>query len=148
MPYNAIINAAGKFKETKSSAYIEAILNVVISLFFVHRYGLVGVAIGTLTAMLYRTISFARFLHGDVLFLKYAQEIKRYTVSFLLYFCMIGVSRIIRYNPQNYYQWLFFAGAIFLCVSAIVIGAFCIIDFASMKELYCMILGKNRRMRG
>lgn len=148
MPYNAIINAAGKFKETKSSAYIEAILNVVISLFFVHRYGLVGVAIGTLTTMLYRTISFARFLHGDVLFLKYAQEIKRYTVSFLLYFCMIGVSRIIRYNPQNYYQWLFFAGAIFLCVSAIVIGAFCIIDFASMKELYCMILGKNRRMRG
>ena len=145
MPYNAIINAAGKFRETKHSAYIEAILNIVISLLFVHRYGLVGVAIGTLSAMLYRSISFIRFLHRDTLHLKYSKEVKRYMVSFILYFGMVDISKWIQYSPSNYFNWILFAGIVFLCISFIVLGVFCVVDFASTKVLYRMVLGKKTK---
>ena len=143
MPYNAIINAAGKFRETKQSAYIEAFLNIIISLLFVHRYGLVGVAIGTLSAMLYRSISFIRFLHRDILHLKYSKEVERYMVSFILYLGIIGVSKRIHYSPSNYSGWILFAGIVFLCISAIVLTAFCLTDFVSAKVLYRMVLGKK-----
>ena len=68
MPYYIMVQAAGHCKETQSSAIIEASLNVVISVALVRRYGLVGVAIGTLIAMLYRSIYLAWYLEGNILF--------------------------------------------------------------------------------
>ena len=48
--------AANKFKEMKIPCYIEALINIVVSLSLVKPLGLVGIAIGTLTAMIYRMI--------------------------------------------------------------------------------------------
>lgn len=57
-PYNMLIKVAGHFKQTKMGAWIEAIVNVVISIALVWKYGLVGIAIGTLVAMTIRGIEF------------------------------------------------------------------------------------------
>ena len=48
--------AANKFKEIKIPCYIEAIINIVISLILIKPLGLTGIAIGTLVAMIYRMI--------------------------------------------------------------------------------------------
>ncbi len=55
-PHLNLAYAAGRFKEISFHAYMEAGLNIVISVILVHRLGLVGVAIGTCSAMLYRLI--------------------------------------------------------------------------------------------
>src|SRR5699024_3836744 len=47
-PYQSMIFSAGHFKQTQMSSYIEAGLNIVISVILVNRFGLVGVAVGTL----------------------------------------------------------------------------------------------------
>lgn len=67
LPYNTMVLAAGHYKETQWSAIIEAALNVGISVVLVLRFGLVGVAIGTLAAMLYRTVYLAWYLRGHIL---------------------------------------------------------------------------------
>lgn len=59
LPYNTMVLAAGHYKETQLSAIIEAVLNIGISVIFVFRFGLYGVAIGTLVAMVYRTSVFS-----------------------------------------------------------------------------------------
>ena len=66
-PYETMVLAANKFKETKKSAIIEAILNIVVSIAMVWKFGLVGVAIGTLIAMTYRTLYFVWYLRNHVL---------------------------------------------------------------------------------
>lgn len=48
--------AANKFKEIKIPCYIEAMINIVISLILIKPLGLVGIAVGTLIAMIYRMI--------------------------------------------------------------------------------------------
>lgn len=58
LPYSSITLAVGHFKETQKGAWVEAITNIVISLVFVLKFGLIGVAIGTLCAMTIRTIEF------------------------------------------------------------------------------------------
>jgi len=58
LPYSSITLAVGHFKETRKGAWIEAITNIVISLIFVIKFGIIGVAIGTLIAMTMRTIEF------------------------------------------------------------------------------------------
>ena len=66
-PYNYMIASAGKFKETQTSAFIETLINLVISFAFVYKWGLIGVAVGTAAAMTYRTIYFVYYMRNDVL---------------------------------------------------------------------------------
>ena len=47
---------ANKFKEIKIPCYIEALINIVISLILIKPLGLIGIAIGTLVAMIYRMV--------------------------------------------------------------------------------------------
>lgn len=56
LPYHILIKAAGRYKETQRSYLIAAGINVIISIVMASLFGLVGVAMGTLFAMLYQTI--------------------------------------------------------------------------------------------
>ena len=66
IPYQSIVEAAGHFKQTKNGAILEATLNIVISIVFVHNYGLIGVAIGTLIATVFRSIQYALYLSKNI----------------------------------------------------------------------------------
>ena len=56
LPHLNLAYTANKFKEITLPAYIEAILNIVISVVLVRKFGLIGVAIGTIVGMTYRMI--------------------------------------------------------------------------------------------
>ncbi len=109
LPYNSIINAAGKFRETRTSAIVEAALNIVVSVVLVSQFGLIGVAIGTFTAMLYRTVSFMFFLHRDVICLGIGTQVKRYLISFAIYGTMIYAASLLHISITNYWTWIAFA---------------------------------------
>ena len=55
-PHLNLAYAANKFKEITVPACIEAVINIVISLILIKKYGLIGVSIGTITAMTYRMV--------------------------------------------------------------------------------------------
>ena len=120
LPYNSMIFAAGKFKETKRSAFIEAILNIVISIVLVYKFGLIGVAIGTLVAMVYRTISFVIYLHRQILLLDYKSQIKRFGITLLSYIISIYLLSKIDYAVNGYISWIIYAAIIFILSSIIV----------------------------
>ena len=66
-PYINAAYAVGHFKQTAVFAYIEVGINVAISLPLVHRFGLVGVAIGLLVAMLFRMVAHIIYLKRNIL---------------------------------------------------------------------------------
>lgn len=55
-PHLNLAYSADKFKEISRPAFVEAGLNIIISVSLVPFFGLIGVAIGTIVAMLYRLI--------------------------------------------------------------------------------------------
>lgn len=67
VPYFRIIKAAGHYKQTQTASIIEMLINVVLSVVLVKRFGLNGVAVGTLAAMLYHTCYFAWYLRTRIL---------------------------------------------------------------------------------
>ena len=67
LPYNIVVLAVGHYRQTQSSAVIEAILNLTTAIVLVLKFGLVGVAIGTLVAMLYRTCYLAWYISRNVI---------------------------------------------------------------------------------
>ena len=56
MPHLHLAYAANKYREITPAAFIEAAINIIISVLLVNKIGLTGVAIGTLAAMIYRLI--------------------------------------------------------------------------------------------
>lgn len=60
-PHLNLAYSANKFKEITIPAYIEAIINILVSIILVNKIGLVGVGIGTSLAMTYRMIFHVRY---------------------------------------------------------------------------------------
>lgn len=67
LPYSIMIVVAGHFKQTQWSAIVEVIINIFVSVVLVFFWGLIGVAIGTIMAMLYRSVYFAWYLSKHIL---------------------------------------------------------------------------------
>ena len=89
-PYRLLVLAAGKFSETNIGSIMEALLNLSVSILLVWRYGLIGVAVGTLIAITYRTIYFMRYLNRNVLNRKY----RTYVVYFLSSVSVLSINLI------------------------------------------------------
>ena len=112
-PYQNIIDAAGHFKQTKLSAIIEAALNVVISIAAVIRFGLIGVAIGTLISSLYRTVYLALYASKHILGGGFGHFAKRMLLSII----QIGIAyfisdRLVNIAVGDYFTWFIYAMAV------------------------------------
>lgn len=66
-PYLMMAYSANRFKDLKIIAYIEASINIVVSLVLVKKFGLIGVAVGTLIAMIVRTAYQMLYLKNHIL---------------------------------------------------------------------------------
>lgn len=126
-PYRLLILAAGKFKETNNGAMIEAILNIVISFLLIQKLGLIGVAIGTLVALIYRFVYFIVYLHGDILERGYSDYIPYIitlfimgSVNFILYkkVSMLSLS-VVGFLGMGVVTVLFEAVFYIICIKSI-----------------------------
>ena len=98
-PYVSLAYSADKFKDIKWAAYIEAILNIVISLILVSKYGLIGVSIGTLIAMGYRTLYHIIFLSKNIISRSVFISFKKIIIFSLVSILCIYIS--INWFPIN-----------------------------------------------
>ena len=54
LPSNHVLEYSGKFKETRSHAIIEMVINITVSIVAILKWGICGAIIGTIIALLYR----------------------------------------------------------------------------------------------
>ena len=104
--YNSIIHATGKFKETQHSYIIEAILNISLSIILVFRMGIVGVAIGTLIAVVYQLAYYIRYFHNNIVFISYKNEIKLLLVDCVIFIGIQIIGKLINIDGTTYLQWI------------------------------------------
>ena len=113
-PYLIIVQAAGRYKETKKAAYIEAALSLCVSTVCVYKFGLVGVAIGSLTANCYRMIHYAVYISGRLLRRKFGKFVRR--ILWLTLNALI-IALLYRVLPsgeiENWFQWIL--GGVYYC---------------------------------
>ncbi|MGF2127719.1 lipopolysaccharide biosynthesis protein [Enterococcus casseliflavus] len=137
-PYQSLVIAAGMFRETQKGAIIEAIINIAISILLVNRLGMLGVSIGTLVAMIYRTIDLARFLHSNIIEYDLQQFVKRYVVTLVPMMCFFVVSQKISINPDTYSTWIIQSVIVTLLISGFII----IINYVFYKKDMIMFIDK------
>lgn len=83
MPGVNAVNVAGHFKATQWRSILESVINLSVSLICVYFMGIYGVLVGTLAALLYRTVDFIVYTNKYIVYRSPSHIIKRFLVNFL-----------------------------------------------------------------
>ena len=85
------------------------LINIIISVILVIKYGIVGVAIGTLVSMAYRTVYLAWYLKGNIINRKLSFFVKHIGVDVFTSVAIFLATSFIKISSLNYLQWFFMA---------------------------------------
>lgn len=108
LPYHAMVIAAGHFKQTSVAAYGEAIINIVLSIILVSKYGLVGATVATFIATWYRFIYYVIYLSKNIFYREKSIFLKRFIINIvtLICNCTVGYWIVACFNITNYLVWV------------------------------------------
>lgn len=122
LPYSSITLAAGHFKETMKGAWVESGVNIILSVLLVFKFGIVGVAIGTLVAMIIRTIEFMYHTSKHILDRSVWDTYKRLLIIVLQIILSVVIGNLIpSINIVDYSSWIIQAVIITVITTIIVI---------------------------
>lgn len=141
-PYFSVIKAAGHFKQTQIGAYISAILNIIITIGFVFKFGLIGAALGTLVAMLYHTCYFVWHLKNNIIYLSLRKFVLYLITDLLIVIVSFFFIKPITLVVSSYFTWAILAMKISIVVLLITIVINLI--FYKKQIFQCFNILKNR----
>lgn len=151
-PYNNLVKAAGHFKETRKGAWVEAVTNIVLSIILVVKYGIVGVAIGTLVAMLIRTIEFIYHTNKYILKRNIFINIKKIMFIIIETIIIVLIVKILPFDFKfnSYINWIVYAIIVFIISSIVTITINLMVykdDRKNLKQLFRNNFGKLFKRR-
>ncbi len=145
--YNSMILAAGHYKQTQKCYIFAACINIVISVVTVINFGLVGVAIGTLVAMLYQTVWMAWYVSRNLLKRPLHIFVKHILVDAVCVFCIFCATSWIEMGSASYLSWIIMALKV-AGICAVVIVLINIIFYRKIcYEGFCFIRNKVRKSK-
>lgn len=141
LPYSSITLAAGHFKETRKGAWVEVFTNLMLSIILVFNFGMVGVAIGTLVAMIIRTIEFMYHTSKYILKRSLKEDIKRMLVLLIEILIIVPIGFYIsKYiEVTSYATWVILAIVVGIIGSILVGTINGIVYKKNLKELLTMV---------
>lgn len=128
-----LVLAANHFRQTKRSAIVEAIINVVVSVILVNCLGLVGVAIGTIVAMLYRVIALTIYLTKHLVKESIGFYVKQFGICFVVVTVAVITASSLRMPINNWGVWIIFAGVSGVLVLVLDVVLNCIFNRDMLK---------------
>lgn len=122
LTYNNMIMAAGHIKQTKWISIVEAIINIVLSVILVFRYGIVGVAVGTLVAFIFNTIANYIYMKRNLLDFDTVFVIKEYLVNTVFGTLAIFVIDALNIVASNSFIGFMITALVAFIIVIIVVG--------------------------
>ena len=116
LPYQAAVHSAGHYKQTRIGAYGEALINIVVSIILVIKLGLVGVAIGTILATLFRLLYYVVYLSKNIIRREISMFFRRQMVNVLNLTILFLLGQILNRNVEisGFIVWLPVAALFFI----------------------------------
>ena len=146
VPYRAITIVAGHYKQTRNGAILEAIINITVSVLGVIFFGLIGVALGTLCAMAFRTIQYVLYLSNNIM----NRDVKYFLRHAVLCFAIMGIVYFVSqlYLPSvfdSWTTWIIYATITTLIAIALTLGTDYLFYKHDMENLFVKV--KNNLFR-
>lgn len=101
-----LANIAGYTKQSGRISVIEAVVNVVLSLLLVGRFGIYGVLLATVIALPLKAIYCAYLSDKKILKRSYKKTILIFGVNYLYFFAVVIAEKYIQLNINNYLDFI------------------------------------------
>lgn len=121
LPYNIMILAGGHYKQTQKCYIVAAIINIIVSVFMVKVYGLIGVALGTLIAMFYQTIWMAIYDSKNLICWPIKYFIKQVAVDIITIVSSMIVAFFISMRVAVWCEWIVYTCIVIVIEMLIVV---------------------------
>lgn len=142
--YSNVVLGAGHFRQTNLGAYIEAGLNIVVSAVLVNFFGLVGVAIGTCVAMIFRTVDYVFYLSKHIAERSPLLFFRRVMVSGIAIALGAVLSKLaMRGEVDSWSMWILYAAL----TSVIVTVSVSVVNFLFYRKEFTAFLHRIRNRR-
>ena len=135
-----VISISQHFEDTKWRSVLESCINVCVSIICVMRFGIYGVLIGTIAALLYRTNDMILFA-SEILKRSCWTTYKRWLFNLVLYICVSWGLGKIPIQASNYIELVSYG----IVVSLFVIALFIIANAILERESAAFIVGTIRK---
>lgn len=146
IPYQLVVEAAGHFRQTRNGAFVEVILNVLVSAIFAKLFGIIGVIMGGFIASIVRTTQFAWYANKKILSLSTTRTLKNYLVHFSMgALLIIFVPKIINLDCDNYLEWIRIAVTVFILVSIVVFILSALFSPAQFKSIHNYLFVRRKK---
>lgn len=142
IPYQTITEAAGHFKQTKRGAFVEAGLNISISIIAVMKFGLVGVAMGTMIATIFRSVQYSIYLSKHII----KRSIWLFWKHIIINAAIAGITFTISnvfflFEVSDFFMWTL--KAVMVCAVSIILTAACSIIFYKEDTISLALKAKD-----
>ena len=107
--YNMPILGAGHYKQVQRCHIITAIINIVVSIVTVERFGLIGVAIGTVIAMTYQMVWMAWYDSRNIIKWPFINFLKQIIVDIFAVIIIVVTTSHISLQDTTYLSWFLMA---------------------------------------
>ncbi len=150
MPFQYAVYAAGHFRQTRNGAIMEAVLNIVISVVLASFCGLIGVAIGTLVSMAFRTIQYIFYYHDRLLedHKGLKTEVRKGCIALLEIAAIIGVGMLLpEASSASYPAWIL-SSLVTGAASALIVLLFSLLFYRKeCRALWAFVRRVGRKSR-
>lgn len=149
--YYTLIKAAGHFKQTQFAAIFEAILNVSISVILVIKWDLIGVAIGTLIAVTYRTVYCVWYLSKNILKRPQVLFWKNMGINLIVYCVCYLLTMTFDMGEISYFSWFILAVKVAIVVFIILTVVYLLVyrkDFIEIRKSIDMLRHTPHKWQG
>ena len=133
-PSITIIDAVGMYKENLKMNYLEAGLNIFLSISLTLKIGIVGVLIGGMISALIRSLQFIYLINIKIINQSFTKEIIFLIINLT---CGIGLYSVFSgYTVNSFAEWFIFACVIATTIGFIYLILNVIIDREGFSELF------------
>lgn len=136
LPYQMIAEAVGYFKETRNSAIIEVVLNIVVTLICAPFMGLNGIVMGTLAGGVVRIGNLIWVCNRKALKISLWQAVKNYVIYMGTgAVLVITISKVIGIQCANLGAWVLTAIPVTAVVAVVILGVSLIFNREQLKGI-------------
>ena len=144
LPYYYMITNARHFKQIKNGSYVEAGLNIGLSLVLINFLGITGLAIGTSVAMLFRTVQIVAYCSKNIIKRSPLVVVNRVAVNLVAAVCTIALSKLISFDVGNFIDLFIFA----VIIGIVALMAFGIANFIFFRSDFKVMFSKIKNVIG
>lgn len=139
--------SANKLRETRWGSYGEAAINVVLSLVMVQWSPLVGIALATLVATVFKSIYYMHYSAKHILRIRFGTLLKNYLIinGSLGLFALAGIFLMANIQMASYFVWFLWGIVVFSAVSIISTAVYSVFYPLELKAVLLSVAQKVKR---